>query len=182
MIERAVALLERVVPLARAISAAVLAYTVAVAVAGATIAVVVAWLVAPGGAWTWLALLALVVVLMLPAVILALFYLMLREVLALPDKVRRLPEVAPDRAAELSLLVAEARQREGGIRFRTLPQDGWQAGRLLLKLRDDLPWAGALLSLIRVPFLLAVAVAFVAGLMELVLAPLFLAALVASWL
>jgi hypothetical protein len=176
VIERAVVLLERVVPLARAISTAVLSYTVAIAVAGATIAAVVAWLLAPTDLWAWMVLLVVVALLVLPSVTLALFYLTLREVLALPDKVRRLPEVAPDRAAELSLLVAEAREREGGVRFRTLPGDSLQVGRLLLKLRDDLPWAGALLGIMRVPFLMAVVVAFVAGLVELMLAPVFVAA------
>jgi hypothetical protein len=135
----------------------------------------VLWADAPGTGATWLLYVIFVGVLLAPSAVLAVFALTLRETLQLPDKLRQLPDVAPQRAGEVARLVAEARQRERTISLRTLPQDSWRAGRLLVRLRDDIPWAGVLLRLVRIPFLLLVLAALVVGLVEILLAPAFVA-------
>jgi hypothetical protein len=53
-------------------------------------------------------------------------------------------------------------------------------GRLLLRLRDDLPASGALLALVRVPMLVAVAAAFVVGVLQVLLAPVIVLSILAA--
>jgi hypothetical protein len=171
--ERAIDVLERLVPLARAIRGGVLAYAVLVGLAGLVIAGVILWADAPSTAWTWLAFVVLVGFLLAPSAVLVSFALVLGESLKLPDKLRRLPDVAPQRANELAELVAEARLRERTLSLRSLPGDSWRAGRLLISLRDDVPWAGALLHLARIPYLILVAAAFAVGFVQVLLAPVF---------
>jgi hypothetical protein len=43
----------------------------------------------------------------------------------------------------------------------------------LISLRDDVPWAGALLHLARIPYLILVAAAFAVGFVQVLLAPVF---------
>lgn len=169
--ERAVVALERLVPVAKAINLGVLTFAVVTAVAALTITGSVLLIDVPGEWWVWVILVLLLGVLLAPGAVLLLFFLMLREALALPAKMRQLPDVAPERAAELGRLVAEARARDRAVSVGSLPRDSWRAGRLLLRVRDDIPWAGVLISLVRVPFLLAVLVAFAVGAMEVLVAP-----------
>jgi hypothetical protein len=160
---RAVDLLDRLVPVAHRIHRTVRGFAVVVAACAAAIAVTFLVVDAPGTWWTWGIWVALVGVLALPPVVLLLFARMLHEALALPAKLRNLPEVGPAHAAELSRLASEAARREPGTRLRSLPRDAWRAGRLLLRAHDDVPYVGALLAIVRVPFLIAVAAAAVAG-------------------
>jgi hypothetical protein len=173
--DRAIDLLERLVPLARALWWGVVVFAALAAAAGLAIAGTVLWADAPSTGTTWLLYVLFVVVLLAPSAVLVVFALTLRETLQLPDKLRQLPDVAPQRAGEVARLVAEARQRERTISLRTLPQDSWRAGRLLVRLHDDIPWAGVLLRLVRIPFLLLVLAALVVGLVEILLAPAFIA-------
>jgi hypothetical protein len=168
---RAVELLDRLVPLAHRIHRTVLWFAVLVAACAAAVSVTFLVLDVPGTWWTWGLWLVLAVVLALPPTVLFLFARMLREALALPAKLRSLPEVGPAHAAELSRLASEAARREPGTRLRSLPRDGWRAARLLLRAHDDVPYAGALLSIVRVPFLIAVGAAFVAGLAIVLITP-----------
>jgi hypothetical protein len=169
--DHAITVLERLVPVARAINHGVLGFAIATGFAALMILASVLAVDVPSEWWTWLLLLVLAGLLLTPAVILTMFFFMLREALALPAKLRQLPDVAPDRASELAQLVSEARARERTVSVGSLPRDSWRAGRLLLKVRDDIPWAGVLISLVRVPFLIAVAAAFLFGLGEIVMAP-----------
>ncbi len=161
---RAVELLDRLVPLAHRIHRTVFVFAVVVGVCSAVIGLTFLVADAPGTWWTWGLWLAVVVFLGAPPVVLAVFARMLREALALPAKLRNLPEIGPAHAAELTRLASEAARRERGTRLRSLPRDGWRAGRLLLRAHDDVPYVGALLSIVRVPFLIAVGLAFAAGL------------------
>lgn len=169
--DRAITVLERLVPIAQAINRGVLGYAVATAIAAVVLVSSVLIVEVPSSLWTWALLVLATAVLLLPAGVLVVFFFMLREALELPAKLRAIPDVAPARAGELAALVVEARARERTVSVATLPRDSWRAGRLLLRIRDDVPWAGVLISLVRVPFLLAVGAAFVAGLLEIVLAP-----------
>jgi len=161
--------LQRLVPLAKRLVGAVRVLAVASAVAIAVI--VITGLShglpsAPGAV-----LLLVVVAVLVPApVLLWLFHGALREVLALPEWMRRSPDLAKGHASELADLVAESRRsapvegRHGFIR------DSGKAGRLLLETHRDLPGYGSLLRLISVPFLIAVALAVFAGFFEIGLA------------
>jgi hypothetical protein len=171
---RAVDLLDRLVPLAHRVHRGVFRFAMVVAACAAAIAATFLVLDLPGTGWTWGLWAALVVVLAAAPVVLLLFSRMLGEALALPARLRNLPEVGPAHAAELSRLAAEAARREPGTRLRSLPRDGWRAGRLLLRAHDDVPYVGALLSIVRVPFLIAVGVASVAGLATVAVTPLVL--------
>lgn len=173
---RAVDLLDRLIPLAHRIHRGVLRFAVAVAACAAAIAVTFLVVDRPGTGWTWGLWAGLVLVLAVAPTVLLLFSRMLGEALALPAKLRNLPEVGPAHAAELSRLAVEAAGREPGTRLRSLPRDGWRAGRLLLRAHDDVPYVGALLSIVRVPFMIAVGVAFVAGLATVAVTPLVIVA------
>jgi hypothetical protein len=115
--------------------------------------------------------LVVVVAVLVPApVMLWLFQGALREALALPEWLRRSPDVAKGHASELADLVAESRRtgptegRHGFIR------DSGKAGRLLLETHRDLPGYGSLLRLVSVPFLIAVGLAVFAAIFEVGLA------------
>ena len=92
-----------------------------------------------------------------PVAMLWLFHRALAEVLQIPDRLVAMPDVARDHGTELAGLVRTPRSRRGGLRLTSLPADLWRAGRLLLAAHDDLPGYGAVLTLVSVPFLLAVA-------------------------
>jgi hypothetical protein len=106
----------------------------------------------------------LLVVLLAPAAVLASFWLVLREVAEIPDRLARLPESARSHAEEVAALLDEAtaRRRRAGRRLlliRRLRRQ-IQASRELLT-----PWA-PILPLLRLPQLVAALVAALAAVAE----------------
>lgn len=170
--DRGIDLLDRLVPLARALRGALLAYALVVAAAVVVIAGVLLGHDAPGVWFTWLGFVVLVGVLSIAPILLLVFVAMLKEVLDLPAKLRALPDVGPAHAVELAKLVAEARRPPPDgtprPRPRSMPRSIWQAGRLMTRLHDDIPFPGPLLVIVRVPLLIAVGAAFLVGMFEIV--------------
>jgi hypothetical protein len=115
-----------------------------------------------------------VVLVALPPLVLGAFWLAVREVAELPDRLRALPETSRSQAWELGDIASEARGRGGWLRF---PRLLWRFGFLAASARETLtPWA-PLLPLLSVPFLLATAAASVAAMLEMVIAVVLLLAL-----
>ncbi|WP_208026903.1 hypothetical protein [Rhabdothermincola sediminis] len=178
--DRAIDVLERAVPLARAALTIVQACAAVVALSAVAVVVVVVAHDPPGTWQTWLATALLVMVLAIAPLVLWFFAALLREVLALPAQLRALPDVGSRYARELAMLVSEAAGPGGRVRLRSLPGDSVRLARLLLRLRDDLPASGALLALVRVPMLVAVAAAFVVGVLQVLLAPVIVLSILAA--
>jgi hypothetical protein len=120
----------------------------------ATIALValVRWL--PDGTGERAGLGLLLLALALPPAVLLAFYLTLREVLELPGRLRRLPDLSREHAAELGEL---AREAGGGDRpaWRRLPGSTWRLARLVHSGRDLLAPHAPLVALLSPPFLVA---------------------------
>ncbi len=180
--DRALELLERLVPIARVLRGALLGYALVVAASVLAIAVVLVRRDVPGVWFTWLAFGLLVVVLAAAPAVILFFVWMLKEVLELPGKLRALPDVGPARAAELAQLVREARQPvpPGAERRGSIPGDVWRAGRLMFDLYDALPFPGPVRAIVRWPLLIAVLLALVFGFFEIVVAMLLVAASLVS--
>lgn len=164
-----IAVLQRLVPLARGLVGAVRVLAIAAAVAIAVIVVTVLGHGIPSVLTG--ALLVVVVALLVPApIVLWMFHGALEEVLALPEWLRRSPEVAKGHASELADLVAESRRTGPAPGRRGLVRDTGRAGRLLLETHRDLPGYGSLLRLVSIPFLIAVGLAVIAAFVEIGLA------------
>ncbi len=164
-----IAVLQRLVPLARGLVGAVKVLAISAAVSIAVVAAVVLSHGVPS--LLTVGLLVVVVALLVPApVVLWMFHGALEEVLALPEWLRRSPEVAKGHASELADLVAESRRTGPTPGRRGFVRDTGKAGRLLLETHRDLPGYGSLLRLVSVPFLIAVAIAVVAAVFEIGLA------------
>lgn len=170
--DRAIDLLERLVPIARRLERAVRIY--AFVIVGAALVSVGTVLVVdlPGTVWTWGLVLAVLAMMLVAPVIILLFASMLREALELPGQFRSLPDVAPTRARELALLAREAGSRPKHERVGSIPSDSWRAGRLLNALRKEVPGVSVLLSIARVPFMIMVGVALLVGAFQIAMAPL----------
>ncbi len=169
------AVLERLIPIARRVATGVrmLAWSCFVAVAVMAIALVVA---NPPHTASPIVLLALfAAVFAVPGVILLLFHGALVEVLALPEWLRRSPELARTHGTELAKLAGWSAvpggpgTPRGRTRGRFL-RVSFRSGKLLLEAHGDLPEYGSMLRLMSVPFLLAVAIAFGVVLFEWILA------------
>lgn len=169
--EQAWAVLQRLVPLAARLVGMVRAFTVAAAVAVAVMVVSIGWMARPLSLVDMVLLAMVAGTLSVPVVILALFARALGEVLELPGRLTAVPELARSHGAELAVLVRDAQARRGRTSLTALPADLWRAGRLLLAAHRDMPGYGAVLTLVRVPFLVAVAVAAAVALWEIVAAP-----------
>lgn len=176
--DRAVEVLERLVPIARVLRGALFGYALTVAFSVLAIGVVVFRRDAPEVWFTWGAFVLVMGVLALAPAVLYAFAWMLGEVLELPAKLRDLPDIGPARAAELAALVREARSPVGAgkERPRSIPGDLWRAGRLMTELYGVLPLPGPVMAILRWPLLIAVLVAFVVGFVEIVGALLLVAA------
>jgi hypothetical protein len=161
--------LQRLVPLARRLVGAVRVLAVASALA---ILVTVATVLSHGVPSMPVAVfLAMAAAVLAPApVLLWLFHRALREVLELPDWLRRSPDLAKGHAAELADLVVASHGAGPATGRRGLVRDTRKAGRLLLEAHRDLPGYGSVLRLMSVPFLIAVGVALFAALFEIGLA------------
>lgn len=175
--DRAVDVLDRLVPIARALRGALLVYALLALAAVVAIMVLVYRRDAPEVWFTWGGFLLLAGVLALAPAVLLVFVWMLGEVLELPAKLRALPDVGPARAGELAELAREARRPDPpGERSRSVPGDLWRAVRLMLDLYGALPLPGPIAAILRWSLLVAVTVAAVAAFVEIVLALLLLAA------
>jgi hypothetical protein len=105
------------------------------------------------------------IILLLPPVILLLFLMAVRTLIALPERVRRLPAAARSRMAEVARHgggVGSMRQRGLLARLRSLFQLGWSLART----REVLEVLGPGTVLLRPWLLLPAAVAAVASVIE----------------
>jgi hypothetical protein len=169
--DRGIDVLERLVPLARRLERAVRFYGFAVGVAALVIVATVLAVDVPGTAWTWGLDVVLLGLLLIAPVIILIFSSMLREALDLPAQFRALPNVAPARARELAYLVRQAHANGPHEQAGSMARDSWRAGRLLNALRREVPGVSVVLSIARIPFVIMVLIAMLAGLFELFLAP-----------
>ena len=113
-----------------------------------------------------LTVLALVVV-VAPPLVLGAFWLVLRELLELPERLRRAPLEARRHAEELRRVVDEARARRGRL---AIPVQIWRLARLTAASRELLtPYAPAL-PLLNLQFLAAVVLSAAATLAEVLVA------------
>jgi hypothetical protein len=180
--DRAIDLLEALVPVARRLERAVRVYAFAVGIAAVVIVAALVAVDVPGTVWTWSLVLVLLGVLLVAPVIIFIFASMLREALQLPAQLRALPDAAPARARELAGLVRITASRSQREHAGSIARDTWRAGRLLNALRRELPGVSVLLSIARLPFIVMVLVALAVGLVELALVPFVLAGAVATTL
>lgn len=170
--DRAVAVLDRLIPLARRLGRVVRLFGILVALAAATIAVVLLWGLRPSDPAGWIGFIAVGAVLAAPPVVLLVFASVLRDVLELPAKLRETPEIGRLEAGELTTLAREAASRRVPHESpRAFPLDLWRAGKLMISARGELIGWGVVMRLASLPFLVAVWFAFMLGLFELVAAP-----------
>jgi hypothetical protein len=145
--------------------------TLRLAVAGALAAAAIAYTLLRHGfpesaGRAALTVVALVVV-VAPPLVLAAFWLVLRELLELPERLRRLPPEARAHAEELRRVVDEAR----AVRSRsTIPLQIWRLARLTARSRELLTPYAPVLPLLSLQFLAAVVLAASAAVAEVVVA------------
>lgn len=94
-----------------------------------------------------------------PPAVLTLLWFLLRELVRLPDRVRRMPMGTREHAEELRRLVADARTRRG---LRFVPGQLWRFGLLTSSSKELLTPYAPLLPLFSVTFLAVVAAAALA--------------------
>jgi hypothetical protein len=155
---RLVDVLSRIVPVA----AAIRRETLRVALVGATAGAVIVYAAlrdgAPEATQGWLAAVVVVALAGAPPLFLGTFWLLLREVVELPERIRRMPGEGRAHTEELGRLAREARHpRRGG--FLRLPVLVWRTLRLSSSSRELMTPYAPLLPLLSVPFLAAVALA-----------------------
>jgi hypothetical protein len=166
---RVVDVLGRIVPVAAAIRRGTARLALVGAAAGA---VIVYWAVRDGAPELTQGLVARVIVVALaaaPPLVLAAFWLLLREVVELPGRIRRLPGEAAAHAEELGRVARHARDARGGGAWR-FPVLFWRTVRLTGSSRELLTPYAPLLPLLSVPFLAAVAFAALGVVVECALA------------
>jgi hypothetical protein len=146
--------LVRLLPLARGLVRVVRVIAWSGFVAAGLIVVGVLLADVPTSWWTVLALLVFAAALCVPGGILLLFHGALVEVLALPDWLRRSPDLVREHGTELAGLVAESKGESKRSSWR-VARDVGRAGKLLLRTHQDLPGYGDMLRLVNVPFLIA---------------------------
>ena len=149
-----VPILERVVPLAAAIARAVRTLALAGLAAAVVIGlvVVVRWL--PDAAGDRIALGLLLALLFLPPGILFAFYLALRELIELPERLRRYPDLPREHAAELAALLRDA-DDPARPAWRRLPRSAWRLSTLVRSARELLAPHASVMPLVSPPFLVA---------------------------
>jgi hypothetical protein len=157
-LDRLVDVLNRIVPVAAAIRRATLRVALVGAVAGAVIVYAALRDGAPEATRGWLAAVVVVALAAAPSLVLGAFWLLLRELVELPERIRRMPGEGRAHAEELGRLAREARHpRQGGV--RRLPVLIWRTLRLSSSSRELLTPYAPLLPLLSIPFLAAVAFA-----------------------
>jgi hypothetical protein len=102
-----------------------------------------------------------------PPIVLAAFWLVLRELLDLPERLRRMPREAREHGEELRRVVDAARARPGGV---TIPLQLWRLARLSARSRELLSVYAPIAPLLSPAFLAAVAVSAAAAVAEAVVA------------
>jgi hypothetical protein len=171
-LDRVVGVLERIVPVAAAIRRG----TLRLALAGAAAGALIVYAVLRDGDRGIAAEIVVVALAAAPPVVLGAFWLLLRELVELPDRIRRLPGQGREHLEELGRLARDARAtRQRG--FARVPGTIWRLTRLTGSSRELLTPYAPLLPLLNVPFLAAVAFAAVGVLVELAIALVVLVAL-----
>jgi hypothetical protein len=102
-----------------------------------------------------------------PPVVLGAFWVVLGELLRLPERVRRMPLETREHAEEVRRLAADARARRGA---RSVPGQIWRLARLWVSSRELLTPYAPLLPLFSLPFLAAVVASAAAAVAEAVAA------------
>ena len=165
---RVVAILQRVVPFAAAVQRGVARLGVAALAAAAVL--VYALLHGGLGDGTETGLRALATVLVLaPPVILLVFWFALRELLEVPDRIRRLPNASREHAGELGRLAGEVRS-PGRSGWWRLPAHLLRMVTAANSAREALTPYAPVLAFMSVPFLISTMFAVVASLVEIPLA------------
>lgn len=157
-LERVVEVLSRVVPVAAAIRRATFRMAVVGAVAAAVIVYAALRDGAPEATRSWLAALVVIALAAAPPLVLGTFWLLLGEVVELPERIRRLPGETRAHAEELGRLAREARDPRRGKAWG-VPRLVWRTLRLTGSSRELLTPYAPLLPLLSLPFLTAVAFA-----------------------
>ena len=165
---RVVAVLQRVVPFAAAVQRGVGRLAL---VSLAAAAVLVYALLRHGlGSGSETGVRALGTVLALaPPVILLVFWFALRELLEVPDRIRRLPGAPREHAGELGRLAGEVR-RPGRAGWWRLPAQVLRMATVANSAREALTPYAPVLAFLSVPFLVSTVLAVVASVVEIALA------------
>jgi hypothetical protein len=120
---------------------------------------------APEATRGWLAAVVVVALAAAPPLVLVAFWLLLGEVVGLPERIRRMPGEGRAYAEELGRLAREARRpRRGGVRWLTVLI--WRTLRISNSSRELLTPYAPLVPLLSLPFLAAVAFASIGVLIE----------------
>jgi hypothetical protein len=148
----AVGVLGRILPLAAAVRRGVrtLGLVGLGAGAGLVLVVLVRW--TPSDGEDWAGFVVLCVLLAVPPAVLVAFWLVLGEVVEVPDRLRSYPGTARKHAEELRALARDAQARERPA-WRRLPGSTWRLAALVRSARDLLAPHAPLLPLLSVPFL-----------------------------
>jgi hypothetical protein len=164
-LDRVVDVLSRIVPVAAAIRRATARLTLLGAVAAAVLVYAAMRDGAPEATEDWVAAAIVVALAAAPTLVLGAFWLLLRELVELPERIRRLPGEGRTHAEQLGRLAREARDpsRRG---TRRLPGLIWRTLRVTGSSRELLTPYAPLLPLLSVPFLALVAFAAVGVLVE----------------
>ncbi len=154
MRREAVRVLRRVPPLAGAVGRGVRTLGVSGLGAAAAIALVVLVRWTPSDGEDWAGLVALCVLLAVPAAVLLAFSFVLGEVVELPEKLHSYPGTTREHAGELRAIAQDAKVRDRPA-WRRLPGSTWRLAMLVRSARDLLAPHAPLLPLLSVPFLIA---------------------------
>jgi alpha-beta hydrolase superfamily lysophospholipase len=172
-LERVVQVLNRIVPVAAAIRRATLRVALVGTVAGGVIVYAALRDGAPEATRGWLVAAVVIALAAAPALVLGTFWLLLGEVVELPERLRRMRGETRAHAEELGRLAREARDPHRG-RARRVPGLVWRTLRLTGASRELLTPYAPLLPLLSVPFLTAVAFAALGVVFEVAIALLVL--------
>ena len=157
----AVGVLGRILPLAASVGRGVRTLALLGLGAMAVIALVILVRWTPGNGEDWTGFGVLCVLLTVPTAVLLAFWLVLREVLELPEKLRSYPGATREHVSELSAIANEAQSRERPA-WRRLPGSTWRLATLVRSARGLLAPHAPLLPLFSVPLLLATLVSALA--------------------
>jgi hypothetical protein len=172
-LERVVEVLNRIIPVAATIRRATLRVALVGAVAGGLIVYAALREGVPEATRGWLAAVVVIALAAGPPLVLGTFWLLLSEVVELPDRIRRMPGETRAHAEELGRLAREARGPRRR-RARRVPGLVWRTLRLTGSSRELLTPYAPLLPLLSVPFLTAVAFAALGVVVEVAIALLVL--------
>jgi hypothetical protein len=164
VLDALVSALERLVPLAAALRRA----TARLGLAALAAAAAIAWALfrhgRPDSTGKQIGAYVLVAALLAPPAVLGSFWLALRELVELPDRLRSLPGTSRENAAELGRLARDAHASRGRSAFRVGAL--WRLLRLTQSSRELLTPYAPVVALASVPFLLAVTAAALAAVAE----------------